>query len=179
MIIVISGFRGSGKSLFGRLAKKMKYVVFEMSTPILALMKELGIEITNENVRNFATNFREIKGIDAVAKLIISQIKFAMRQEKNIVIIGARSIKEIEVFRSISQVVTIAIISDEKTRFARTSKRRNLSDPTTLQAFKWADEVEIKWGLKKLIDKSEIKIDNNGTEEEFAYKVKSILKKYA
>ncbi|MEW6528298.1 MAG: AAA family ATPase [Candidatus Micrarchaeota archaeon] len=178
MIIVVSGFRGSGKTLFGKIAKKMKCAVFEMSEPVFALMKELKMKINNENVRNFATDFRESGGMDAVAKLILPKIKSTYQEhkgERNIVIIGARCIEEVEIFRLVDCVLTIAIISDEKIRFARIKKRGNLSDPDELKNFRWADQVEVKWGLKKLVDESEMKIENNRTVEEFVEKVKSIL----
>lgn len=178
MIIVVSGFRGSGKSLFGQVARRLRYPVFEMSEPVLRLMKELGMEITNESVRNFATDFRQKGGTNAVAKLMLPIIKPDLDAGRAVVVIGARSIEEVEVFRTLAQTVLIGITSSEKTRFERTRERNKASDPKKIANFKWADEVEAKWGLKKLMENCDARIENNGGEEEFREKVKAALARY-
>lgn len=178
MIIAVCGFRGSGKSLFGSIAKKMGFEVFEMSEPVLDLMGELGIETTNENVRTFATEFREKGGMDAVAKLILPKLKPALNSGIKIVIIGVRSIEELEVFRALNYTISVAIISSEQNRFERIMKRGKNSDPKKIEDFRWADKVEENWGLKKLIETCDVKLENNSSEKDFINKVKEFLKKY-
>ncbi len=177
MILVVAGFRGSGKSLFGEVARKMKFAVFEMSEPILSLMRELGMEITNESVRTFATDFREKGGPDAVAKLLVPQMKLALQENKPIVIIGARSREEVVAFLPFGNVLTIALVSDEKKRFQRIVGRGKPSDPKKIGDFRWADEVEAKWGLKALLQACEAKIENNSSEEEFVAQARGFLRK--
>lgn len=176
MIIIVAGFRGSGKSLFGEVAKKMNFAVFEMSGPILSLMEELGMETTNESVRNFATDFREKGGTDAVARLLLPKLKLALQESRKIVIIGARSVEEIDALKQLGGVLTVALLSDEKKRFARVGARGKPSDPKKISDFRWADEVEAKWGLKKLLDSCDVKMENNSSEAQFREKVKKLLK---
>ncbi len=178
MIIVVCGFRGSGKSLFGSIAKKMGFPVLEMSEPVLALMKELGLEVNNESVRNFATDFREKGGKDAVAKLMLPRMRELIRDNGNIVVVGARSIEEVDIFRQFGEVVTVAIVSAEKNRFSRIKERNKTSDPKNILNFKWADEVEAKWGLDRLVESCGVKIQNDGSEREFEESVKRFLAKY-
>lgn len=178
MIIAVSGYRGSGKSLFGKVAKKMGFEVFEMSKPILDLMQELGMEITNESVRNFATEFRQKGGAAAVAKMLLPKIRPALNRQKSVVVIGARSLDEIEEFRRAAHTIPVAIISPEESRFERIRKRGEKSDPQKIQDFRWADSVEEKWGLKKLIEAAEVKIRNDSGEKIFREKVQEFLEKY-
>ncbi|VVB98323.1 Uncharacterised protein [uncultured archaeon] len=178
MIIAVSGFRGSGKSLFGQIARDMGFPVFEMSEPILDLMRELAIEITNESVRNFATDFREKGGADAVAKLLLHKIKIALQTSSAVVVVGARSEDEVAVFRDAGQVTTVAVVSDGAKRFERVRGRGKESDPKTAAEFKWADDVEAKWGLKKLLETCDVKLENNYSQKEFRQKAESFLEKY-
>ncbi|MFA5077381.1 MAG: hypothetical protein WC488_03060 [Candidatus Micrarchaeia archaeon] len=178
MIIAVCGFRGSGKSLFGSIAKRMNLPVFEMSEPMLGLMRELGMETTNESVRNFATDFREKGGPDAVAKLIFPTLRAALREKKAVVVIGIRSMSELDSFRTVSPTVSVAIVSNEQARFARIAKRGKKTDPKSLDDFRWADSVEEKWGLKKLLELCEVKIENNEGEIIFREKAKAFLEKY-
>ncbi len=178
MIIAVSGYRGSGKSVFGQVAREMGLPVLEMSEPVLALMKELGLETTNESVRNFATDFREKGGPDAVARLMLPKIKEALAQGKSVVVIGARSEEEINAFLTVSGAACICIISDEKNRFARIKSRGKASDPQKLEDFRWADRVEEKWGLKKLLETCDVKLHNDASEEDFRERAKALLGKY-
>ncbi|MDD5337692.1 MAG: hypothetical protein PHS02_04375 [Candidatus ainarchaeum sp.] len=178
MIIAVCGFRGSGKSLFGSVAKKMEFPVFEMSAPILGLMRELGMVTTNESVRTFATDFREKGGQDAVARLILPNLRAVLQEKKAVVVIGVRSVSELDAFRTVSPVVSVAIASDEQARFGRIAKRGKKTDPKTLEQFRWADQVEEKWGLKKLLESCEVKIENNEGETIFREKAKDFLEKY-
>jgi dephospho-CoA kinase len=179
MIIAVCGFRGSGKSLFGSVAKSMGFHVFEMSTPIIGLMRELNMETTNESVRTFATDFRSRGGPAAVAKLILPKLRDLLNKKKTVIVIGTRSLEELETFGAAGRTLSVALVSDEEKRFERITKRAKDSDPKTLRDFRWADEVEEKWGLKALVESSEARIENNSTEEEFREKVKSFLQKYA
>ncbi len=178
MIIIVAGFRGSGKSEFGAIAKEMGFPVFEMSGPVLALIEELGLRATNESVRTFATDFRERGGSDAVAKLLLPRIKLALQQSRTVVVIGARSEEETALFRGAGQVLTVAILSEEKKRFGRIRAREKESDPKTMRDFRWADKVEAKWGLKALLESCEVKIANNNSGEKFREKVRTLLEKY-
>lgn len=179
MIIAVAGLRGSGKSLFGAIASSMGLEVFEMSEPILALMQELGLEITNKSVREFAADFREKGGADAVAKLLLPKLKLALQTSKAIVVIGLRSAEEVSVLRDAAPVVTIALVAGEQKRFERTVQRKKQSDPKNIREFQWADAVESKWGLKKLLETCDVKIENNHSQEEFRQKVESFLEKYS
>lgn len=178
MILTVAGLRGAGKSLFGAVAISMGFEVFEMHEPILTLMRELGIEITNQSVREFASDFREKGGADAVAKIILPKIKLALQLHKTIIIIGARSKEEISVFSNVDSVLTVALLAQEKIRFQRIVNREKQSDPKTIFEFRWADNIESKWGVKKLLENCEVKIENNSSKEEFENKVKFFLKSY-
>ncbi|MBU0586883.1 AAA family ATPase [Candidatus Micrarchaeota archaeon] len=177
MIISVCGFRGSGKSLFGKVAKELGFPIFEMSEPVLEEMGKLSLERTNESVRKFATELREKKGKGIVAEMLAEKITEFLKKPEAVIVIGARSISEIEVFRKLDDVVCVAIVSDEEKRLERTAKRGKASDPTDLHGLRWADDVERKWGLQELIGKCDAQIENNGNEEEFMGKVKMFLER--
>lgn len=178
MLILVSGFRGCGKSYFGSLAKKTGFLVFEMSEPVLKLMKKLKIKLTNKNIRNFATDLRKKKGLESVARLLIPKVKQGIKEKKTIVIIGLRSIEEVNVFKKLDNIITIGIICDEKKRFEYIKQRKKKGNPKTFSAFRWADEMEKKWGLKKLLKKCKIIIRNNSSKKEFTSKIRKILERY-
>ena len=178
MIIAVCGFRGSGKSLFGEVARWMGFPVFEMSEPVLEEMKRRNMPITNAGVREFATEIRKTGGKDVVAKMLCEKIAPAISKDKYVVVIGARSVDEINVFRKLGRTVCVALVADEKKRLLRTKRRGKPSDPKDLSGLRWADEIEKKWGLGELVEKCDEKIENNSSLEEFEAKAKAVLGKY-
>lgn len=175
MIVAVCGLRGSGKSLFGEAAREMGFPVFEMSTPVLDEMKSRGIAITNESVRNFASELRARGGKAVVAEMLARKITPLAGKGKIVIVIGARSAEELEAFGKIDEVKCVAITSGEKERFGRISRRGKPSDPKDIESMRWADGVENDWGLGGLMEKCETGIVNDSSADGFKKKARKLL----
>ena len=176
-IIATTGMPGCGKGAFLSYVTKRKIPSIVMRTVVEDEMREKGIEVTNKNLREYATSLRNEKGNNIVAKMCIPKIK---DMKSDIVLVdGIRGYSEVETFKEEfgDDFVLIAIIASDDTRFGRLKKRGKEWDMKTLEEFKWRDEKELSWGLGEAIEKADYFIDNNGTLEEFRKNIEEILSK--
>lgn len=179
MLICLTGLPGSGKSISANIFKAHGFKIIEMSSFIRQMMKKQKIAITNKNLRNFSARMRKKYGKTIVAKLTAEKIESLLKKsaEKNrkIVINGVRSMQEIRYFKKeFEKIYIIAIISNEKTRYARIVKRARQDDIKSYNDFLWREKKEISWGLKQVIRNADILIFNNSTKQELKRNINSL-----
>ena len=181
LLVLVAGKRGAGKSLFAEVGKELGIPSYEMSQNIVELMLKTDILISNFSLREFSDALRKEKGKDAVAKLMCAKLKKEegaqkAKSRKCAIILGVRSQEEVSHFVSQGfEIITAAIIADEKIRFSRIQARRRPEDAKTLEDFRWADNIESGWGLGEVLEQAEFKVENEGTAEQAKYLIRSFL----
>ncbi len=177
MIIATTGMGGSGKGVVLKYleSKGLRSVV--MRTVVENEMRSKGIEVTNKNLREYATQLRKHSGMDVVAKMCIPLIRKLLKTEKTIVVDGIRSYEEVGLYRKEfgNDFILIAIHASLKTRFERLEKRGEEWDMKTLEELRWRDEVELRWGIGKSIALSDFVIDNNSSLENLHKQIDKII----
>jgi len=178
LVIGVTGFRGSGKSLAADAACALKIPVLEMSAPVVSLMRKRGLKVTNRNLRLFADRIRNEKGKAVSARLAIAEIR-KMRfkvGKKPIVVNGVRSVEEIREFRKHFDFQLIALRAPVRMRFKRILKRGRKDDPKKYSDFIWSERMERKWGLARAFTSANYVVRNTGTRAETLLKLKRFLR---
>ncbi|MBY8986861.1 MAG: flagellar hook-basal body complex protein FliE [Candidatus Lokiarchaeota archaeon] len=162
-VIGFVGLPGSGKSTVLKAIEDLG-VIITMGDVIRNEARERGIEPTDENLGKIAQELREEFGPEIIAKKCVTIIK---NLKKNVVFIdGLRSIAEVKVFRTSWNFPIVAVTIDDKIRFKRLSKRGRPDDPKYLDDIRERDQREISFGLNKVINSANYKINNNVSKDE-------------
>lgn len=182
MLICLTGLPGSGKTVSAKIFKVNGFKVIGMSLGIKQLMKKQKIEINNKNLRNFSNELRKKYGNEIVARLTVEKAKTLLKkgekQEVKLLIDGIRSLQEIEYFKKLfKKIYVIAIISNQKIRYNRISKRARKDDTKSYKDFLWRENKELKWGLEETIESADILIFNNSTKKELKNNIYSLIQK--
>lgn len=177
-IIALTGMAGSGKEEAKRfILKTRKMPTMKMSSVVEAEMEEKGLPLTNESIRNYATEIRKEHGYDIVAKMCVPVIK---KDKTDFFLIdGVRGLPEIEVFKEEfgDDFSLVAIHSSPKTRFDRLKKRGRHGDMDEWNEFVFRDKKELGWGLGDVIALADYVVINEGALDELESQVKVIMKK--
>ncbi len=169
MILIFTGLARSGKTFASQYLKSKGFDILTFSDILVEECKKRGIEPTKENLSILGDTLRKELGMGALGRLILKKI----RSEK-VVLDGARSVEEIdEIRKKFPNAKLIHIDADPEVRYSR----RNEKDPRTKKEFFARDERDIKnKGLGKVIEMADIRVDNNGTPEEFKKKLDELVK---
>ncbi len=171
-VIIIAGRARSGKDTAADyLAEKHGYAKYTFSSVLKEALIKKGVEPTKENLLELGDSLREELGMDAVAKLLNEKIK----EKGNIVLVGPRSIEEIDFFKKKFPKLKIIMVEAPKDkRF----ERRTHEDSSNEQKFFERDERDIKdKGLQKVLDAAKLKIINDSAQEKLYAKIEQALKK--
>lgn len=181
--IVIAGMPGSGKTVFSDVAREMGFGVYVMGDVIREELVRRGLPITGDNMSLVARELRVLHGEDIIARRIVDKIfmdKCKLVGSDGccyVVIDGARSISELDLFRRVfSRVILVAIHASPRARFARLASRGRDGDPKSWEDFEMRDRFELSIGLGSLIALADIMIVNEGIDlEGFRAKSREIL----
>jgi dephospho-CoA kinase len=173
-VIGVVGLPASGKGEFSKIALGMGIPVIVMGDMIRRAVSEAGLEPDDTNFGAMANRLRAERGMDAIAKLCIPEIK---KQSAPLVLIdGIRGDSEVVLFRHhFPGFILISIDSSFENRLARIAARARSDDFTSAGALKNRDERELKWGLGNAIRDADMHIRNEGTLEEFSRAVHQLL----
>jgi dephospho-CoA kinase len=176
-VIGITGMPAAGKTEAVNVFREKNIPVVLMREVVEKEMEEKGIEVNNENLRNYATELRERYGFDVIAKRCKPMIDEALKKNDVVVIDGIRGIKEVEYFREAyhKNFILIAIHASPKTRFERILKRGLKWDMKTWGEFVWRDKKELSWGLGEAIATADYMIVNESTLEDLRNKINKII----
>jgi len=156
--LLVSGKRGSGKSVFAEIAKVRGLKGIEMSSIVFKRMVGQGYKINNETTILFSKMIRRRYGSDIVARWTYSTIK----EEDKVCISGIRSLDEMRFFKSKRPSLLIFIKAEESTRIKRIFSRKRKTDPNTITQFIEREKVEnTELGFNKVEENADLYITNN------------------
>lgn len=144
-----------------------------MGDVIRGLAREKGLPPTPENLGRLATGIRDEGGDDAVAKLCVKKID--KMPDDAVLVDGIRSIREVEVFSKEFETALVAVISPQKTRYARLTARRRSDDPKDMATFKARDDRELSFSLGHAIALADYTVLNEGSLEDLENEFERLL----
>ena len=123
-IIAIVGMCGSGKSIACEYFENKGYKKVYFGGVTLDKIKELGLELNQENERKISRELREEYGMGAYALLLLPKIR-ELSKESNVVLDGLYSWDELKILKEEfkDDIVVLCIVVDKKHRYDRISKR--------------------------------------------------------
>ncbi len=196
MIVLVVGMPGAGKEEFFRVAQEMGYGIVRMGDVVREHAARNGVPMDDRSIGGFASSERERFGPDVWAVRTVERLREMMgsgADEKGasgksarghgvehlgrFVIDGVRSMAEIDRFRAElgDDMVIVAIEADPEKRFQRLVKRGRSDAPRTYEEFLERDRRELAWGLGDAMAKADVRIENNGSLEEFRRRVREFL----
>ncbi len=171
-IIAVTGHLGAGKDVFSDyVSKKHGYKIVSFRDIVYEHVTSMGLEPTRQNMQNISKDFRDTYGQDYFGKKVVEKIR---NLSTNCVVKEPRSKGDITSLKTVG-VKFIEIIADESIRFERMKNRKRLSDPTTIEEFRKQQEREKELGYTEFTNYSDIKIENNGSFEEFYKAIDQII----
>lgn len=159
--IIISGLARTGKDTAAKyLAKKYGLASYTFSSVLAEMLHASHEKSTKKKMIGLGDRLREENGMDAIAKLLDKKIT----QTGNIILVGPRSIEEVEYFRKkFPKLAHAKITSQKAARFSRKSKL----DPPGKEEFFQRDESDLHTkGFQKVLDSAEYEIKNDSTKKE-------------
>jgi dephospho-CoA kinase len=173
-VIGVVGLPASGKGEFARIASDMGIPVIVMGDMIRNTVKAAGLEPTDTNFGAMANRLRAERGMDAIGQLCVPEVE---HQTAPLVLIdGIRGDSEVNLFRKAFPGFTlIRIDSSFENRLSRIVARGRSDDFQTEGELHNRDEREIGWGLGKALKQTNVRIENNGTLDEFSVAVHKLL----
>ncbi|PIN85746.1 MAG: hypothetical protein COV47_00420 [Candidatus Diapherotrites archaeon CG11_big_fil_rev_8_21_14_0_20_37_9] len=158
--IIICGLARSGKdAAANHLVEKYGFTKYTFSEVLKELLDKEGIEPTKENMNILGDTLRFEMGMDAIAKILAGTIQ----EKEKLVLVGPRSIEEVDYFRKKFPDLKIVKITAEKdNRF----QRKSVDDAQEREAFFERDENDFeKKGLKRVLETADYEVKNNETLE--------------
>lgn len=194
-IIGFVGMPGSGKSVASEVARSMGLEVVVMGDIIRQEATRLGLSPTDENLGRVGNLLRAREGPQAVARRTLERAK---RYGKDLVVVdGLRSKDEIDFFRSNSDGFRLVeVFTSAEARLKRIANRGRSDDVTpdreasespenagsldlpfqkTAEALEKRERREIGWGMCDAFKEADLRMDNNGSLDEFRAKVRAFL----
>ncbi len=173
-VIGVVGMPASGKGEFARIASEMGIPVVVMGDMIRNAVKASGLEPTDTNFGATANRLRAERGMDAIGQLCVPEVG---RQTAPLVLIdGIRGDAEVKLFRKVFPGFTLVRIdSSFGNRLSRVVARGRSDDFQTAGELRTRDERELGWGLGRALKLADLRIENNGTLDEFSVAVHKLL----
>jgi dephospho-CoA kinase len=173
-VIGVVGMPASGKGEFAQIAAGMGIPVIVMGDMIRNAVKAAGLEPSDANFGATAARLRAERGMDAIGQLCVPEVR--SRQAPLLLIDGIRGDAEVKLFRrEFPQFTLIRIESSFKNRLSRVAARGRSDDFKTAGELRTRDERELGWGLGKALDLADLRLENNGTLDEFSTAVRKHL----
>jgi len=171
--LIIAGLARSGKdTVADYLAGKYGFSKFVMSDALIEGMKKKGIATGKMNISKFGDELRKKKGMAAVAELVYGKIE--IEKPEKAVIVGPRSVEEIDFFKRKFQGIKIILVDAPK---EKRFERRSEKDPQEKNEFFERDERDSRnKGLRKVLAMADFNMRNESSVEELHKKVDSLVK---
>jgi len=179
MIIGITGPSGSGKgTVVSFLQEKYNFIHFSVSDFLKEKIKERGYLSGRDSLIKIANELRKKYGGDYIVKKLYQK---AIKSPKDIVIESIRSPIEAEFLKSKKNSFLLSVTADIKTRYDK--KRKGKKDNVSFQKFLEQEEMEMsskdpnKQNIRKCMELSDYKIDNNKSIANLKKQIKEVIKK--
>ena len=177
IVVGVTGLPCTGKTEFADTAAEMGFKVIEMGDFVRAHARLLGLEATPNNIGMLADKLREDGGADVVAKMVLPRVLESIKNGNPVVVVGIRSVDEVEVFRREfgKSFVLIGVDAPRRVRFERACQRRRGDDPLTWEEFEEKDMHESTLGTLQAVRNADHMLVNDKSLEEFKSKVRGVL----
>lgn len=173
-VIGVVGLPASGKGEFSKIAQQQGIPVVVMGDVIRNAVKKAGLPPTDANLGAMANRLRAEHGMDAIAILCVEEIK--NQQARVVLVDGIRGDAEVGVFRkNFPGFSLVAIETSFEKRLERLCERKRSDDVGSAEGLQTRDEREKGWGLDRALKIADIRINNDGSLEEFTAKVTGLL----
>lgn len=167
MIIGICGTIAAGKETLTSFLREKGFVYFETRQIIIEELKKLGLELTRENMQNWADEQREKFGADALMKIMLERAN--QDRSKDYIFDSLRNDGEAVFLRkNVKDFILIGVDAPREMRFKRIIERGKPSDPKNLDEFLKIDERDLHdkenplgQQTQKLLDMADFKIMND------------------
>ncbi|EFD92543.1 MAG: hypothetical protein BJBARM5_0739 [Candidatus Parvarchaeum acidophilus ARMAN-5] len=177
-IIVLTGMPGSGKSTAAVEFLKLGIPVIGMGDAVRKEMRRKGIEINNKSIRMFSKKMTSKHGKKYVINLVKNELLDIFKTHNIVVLDGARRMSEVEeVEKEGYKPIILGIITDKQLRFKRIVNRKNESDFSSYNEFKWREKLELSYGIADVIASADYYIDNSSSKSVFITSLKKFLSK--
>lgn len=174
---------GAGKGLFTKIARRhfphLRIVSIRFSDPLREItVKVLGLEETRENLQNIGEALRAAFKDESILSRALEK-RYRETDADLVTLDGLRKIGEVAIIKKLGGDL-LYIFADEKIRY-----RRRKNDPDnagertmTLKEFREREAHTAEKSIRHVGETmADIKIENNGTVEEFETKVLAYLRK--
>jgi len=181
IVIGLTGENCAGKTTAVDYLTRKSFYSLSLSDMIREALKEEGKEITRENLIKKGNELRESFGPAVLAM----RAKEKMGKDKNYVVDSIRNPAEVEELKRLDNFFLIYVTADARVRFERQKKRGREEDPTTFEAFKEMEELEMenaertKQNLRGTFALADTTITNNGSYEQFYEQIDKALSAFS
>ena len=158
LVVCISGYPGSGKSIFANMARELGIPIYTMGDVVREEARRIYGRIDPETVAKTSQEIRRRMGRGAVAQLLAQKIDSS--NHEIVVVDGVRSPDEVEALSTIGRIIIITLIASRRTRFERLIKRGRIDDKPTYENLLEREERERSFGLDKVIEAADLYIYN-------------------
>ncbi len=176
MIIGITGTNGAGKDTVAEYLVSQGFNHYSLSDEIRAIMAEMGLPETRENLIATGNKVRIEKGSEHLA------VRVSGKLQRPAVITSIRNPHEIKHLKTQEGFVLLHIDAEREVRYERTVSRSREGDVATFEQFVASEERELKGAahaqnLSLCFEEADHIIYNNGEIEELHIKVEEVLQK--
>jgi dephospho-CoA kinase len=179
MIIGVTGPICAGTNAVGEILRRRGFERLSLSDELREYMREHGIEINRENMRDTADGLRKEHGAGAMAIITIKKVKSG----KDFVIEGIMNPVEIDELRKLGNFYLINVTAPVELRFKRMLKRaRDPDEPKTLEGFIEWEKRDLGIGQPahglhraECFEKADFVVVNDGSWDELKRDVFSIV----
>ena len=170
-VVAICGMPGSGKGVFGEVAKELGLPVRSMGDMIRAEVEAHELTPDTHVFGRIAQELRDEYGDGVLAARLAPLIDAELANHELLIIEGMRGVAEQEIFIEHWGVdfSVVAISAPPSTRFDRIAARGRAEDGDRA-SFEDRDLREQRWGLQTLIEQADYVVSNSGSLESFAEK---------
>jgi len=174
-IIGLTGETGSGKDTFCDYIKKnYRSIFFRFSDPLSEALKIFFEEIKKQDQQWLGNVLRQRFGNDILGKAISKKIKSV--KSGIIILNGVRYWEEYKMIKKMDGKV-VYITASPKIRWQRIRKRgEKKDDSASYKKFLEMEKAQTETLINKIGKKSDFKIENNGSKEDFYSQIKIILR---
>jgi len=141
MIIGLCGRVAAGKETLTQFLRDKGFIYFETRQIIIEELKKLGLELSRENMQNWADDLRVKEGVGAIMKIMLNKAK--LDKTKHYIFDSLRNAGEAEFLRKElgeNNFFLIGVDAPQKLRFERIISRNKPSDPKNWEDFLKMDD---------------------------------------
>ncbi|WP_255198381.1 AAA family ATPase [Halorarius litoreus] len=173
-VIGTVGLPGSGKGEFATVAREQGVPVVTMGDVIREECRKRGLDPADHH-GEIAQALREEDGPLAIAERSIPMIRAALDDSETVLVDGLRSGDELDrfydEFGDDFTLVAIEAPFEERAKRIETRGRDNTAEETLRDR----DERELGFGMGEAMERADVRIENDGTLDEFRTQVREVL----